>query len=476
MLKTLIGTLQNFRQALYQVFQKRNDASFELVDSLSSNALAVRCPVELSLNPLYRRNYCSITRSVDEFYPNSSPEARQAKNQEVTTLLAAQCPPPINRSFYLFAVDCTPVERVFSPTLSDRSPVYSPRPTVPSNKPVTIGHQYSLLACLPEKSSSDTPPWVIPLSAERVGTHQSGTNIGMKQISRLLNTQEKLKDKLCVSVADSAYSTPECLVEASTNEHLVHIARLRNNRSLPRAIEEKKNEPRKRGRPKQYGNPIRLRDKRTWGKPIETVILNTTSKRGKPQIIKIEGWNKITMRGKQKIEPYRLIHIQVYKENGELLFKRPLWVVVAGKRQDELTLQDIFESFRQRFDIEHFFRFGKMRLLADKFQTPETEHEEAWWQFIMMSYTQLYLARELAHNLPNPWEKNLPEFKSSREEKAPTQVQKDFGRIISEIGTPATAPKPRNKSRGRSLGAMQVKRQRHKVVYKVKKRRFQSSA
>jgi len=43
----------------------------------------------------------------------------------------------------------------------------------------------------------------------------------------------------------------------------------------------------------------------------------------------------------------------------------------------------------ERLDIEHFFRFGKTRLLMDKIQTPDVEHEEAWWQLVMIAYTQL---------------------------------------------------------------------------------------
>jgi IS4 transposase len=192
------------------------------------------------------------------------------------------------------------------------------------------------------------------------------------------------------------------------------------------------------------------------------------------QVIKIESWINFTMRGKCKVEPFRLVRIRVYKENGERLFKRSLWLLIAGKRRDELSLQDIFEAYRQRFDIEHFFRFGKTRLLLNKFQTPEVDHEEAWWQLTMLSYAQLYMARQLANNFPNPWEKWLPEFKSNQEEKSPSQVQKDFGRIINEIGTPAQPPKPRNKSCGRSQGDIQIKRQRHKVVYKNAKQRQQA--
>ncbi len=68
-------------------------------------------------------------------------------------------------------------------------------------------------------------------------------------------------------------------------------------------------------------------------------------------------WNEVIMIGKKgnKLSDYplRLLRVQVYKESGELLFKRPLWLTAAGKRRMELSLYDIFTSYRHRFDIEH---------------------------------------------------------------------------------------------------------------------------
>jgi hypothetical protein len=106
--------------------------------------------------------------------------------------------------------------------------------------------------------------------------------------------------------------------------------------------------------------------------------------------------------------------------------------------------------------------------MMNKIQTPETDHEEAWWQFTMMAYAQLYACRALADYMPTPWGKYLEEFKSTDREKSPTQVQKSFSRIIRGIGTPAQAPKPRNKSIGRVKGTIQIKRQRHPVIIKSK--------
>ena len=181
---------------------------------------------------------------------------------------------------------------------------------------------------------------------------------------------------------------------------------------------------------------------------------------------------EVIMRGKKSSRlsdyPLRLLRVQVYKESGELLFKRPLWLTAAGKRRLELSLPAIFNSYRQRFDIEHFFRFGKNRLLMDKIQTPDVRHEESWWQLVMIAYAQLYLSRSIANNLPNPWEKYLPSFKANGSIKQPTQVQNDFERIIQAIGTPAKPPKPRKKAPGRRLGDTQVKRLCHAIVKKGK--------
>lgn len=64
----------------------------------------------------------------------------------------------------------------------------------------------------------------------------------------------------------------------------------------------------------------------------------------------------------------------------------------------------------------------------------------------------------------------LSDESSAGQVKAPTQVQKDFQRIIRGIGTPAKPPKSRNKSRGRARGETQPKRLCHPVVFKAKKR------
>ena len=90
---------------------------------------------------LHRRNYCSITRVVDEFYKSTDPGQIQAQNKAITRIISEHCISRKERHFHLFGVDCTPNPRVFSPTLEDRGYVYAPN-TVAGNTPIPIKCTY----------------------------------------------------------------------------------------------------------------------------------------------------------------------------------------------------------------------------------------------------------------------------------------------------------------------------------------------
>jgi len=302
-----------------------------------------------------------------------------------------------------------------------------------------------------------------------VSTQQKSSPVGLKQVANCI-AQPVFQGTLCVSVGDCAYSDSLCISEAYKNPDQVHVSRAKNNRTFYES--PKKSQRIQRGRPKRYGKKFQLNAQQLRN-PDGSTSFKTLSKKGKELRIVMEVWNDLLMRGKRISDtsqiPFRLIRIRVYNAlSGELLYARPMWLIVSGKRRDELTLEDIYKIYRQRFDIEHFFKFGKNKLLMDKTQTPDVNHEEAWWQFTIIAYAQLYAGRELAEHMPTPWQKYLDEFKSQGQEKSPTQVQKSFSRIIREIGTPAQPPKPRKKSKGRQKGDIQIKRQRHNVIIKGK--------
>ena len=84
------------------------------------------------------------------------------------------------------------------------------QPTViTGNKPITIGHQYSTVALLPEKDPEAPVPWVVPLSCQRVEHEQKKALVGADQMDALLNDPAlPFHDQLIVEVADSDYAQP----------------------------------------------------------------------------------------------------------------------------------------------------------------------------------------------------------------------------------------------------------------------------
>ena len=281
--------------------------------------------------------------------------------------------------------------------------------------------------------------------------------------------------ELCVQVVDSDYSVAYYLGEMSRYDNLVTIARVRSNRvfyrqPLPAAT------PRQQGHPTWYGQRFDLKDKTTWGKPDEVVQTTYTTRRGRTYTIILESWYNLLMSGTRDypmhIHPFTLIRVRMVNEAGKLVFVRPLWLLVIGQRREELSLFLAWQAYRQRYDVEHFFRFGKQRLLTTAYQTPEVEHEENWWQLTQLAYVQLWIGRSLAERIPQPWERYLPRYTTeSGKEASPSEVQRDFARIITEIGTPAKVLKPRGKPEGRAKGERPEQRKRQQVIKKAPSQR-----
>jgi hypothetical protein len=465
-----VSQLQQFRAELYQLLTARPDALLDLLDAMSGSPGA-RSVVELSLSPLFRREYSSITDAIDEFFQASQPACaeaeRQAWNQGLARLIGRYLPAPQQRRFWLFGIDVVPVSRPFARTLEDRGFVYQPNP-VGSNKPVTIGHAYSVVAFLPEKGQLDDPPWVMPLGVRRVQSHETARLVGAEQLRTLLEDDtQPFHDGLCVQVADSAYSGAGYLGRLGTQCNLVTVTRAADNRVFYRQFSTDPEESGS-GHPRWYGTPFDLKDCTTWGTPDEIAETTFTTKRGRTYRVQLQGWHNLLMRGKQNLPmqryPFTLLRAVVLDEQGQPVFKRVLWLIVIGERRGELSLVEAWDAYRQRYDLEHFFRFGKQRLLLAAYQTPDVEHEENWLSLVQLATVQLWLGRDLAGVQLRAWERYLPQRAAGG--ASPSQVQRDWERIIRRIGTPAQPPKRRGNSPGRAKGTRLERRPRQPVVKK----------
>lgn len=431
----------------------------DLLDAVCSQTRA-NSVVELSLQSCFRRGYSAIFKAMNEYQPGENSLAQ---------LAGPYLPQPEQRPFWMLGVDVTPQPRPYARTLEERGFVYQPN-LIRGNKPITIGHQYSTVALLPEKEGQHPAPWVVPLSCQRVKLAESKVLVGAKQIGDLLDDEQlPFHDQLTVEVGDSDYSQAVFLAANRKHRHLVSLVRCRGNRVFYRLDYRSAEET--GGAPSYYGEPFKLKESDTWGEPGETTTLSFTSRRGREYQVEIQAWHILIMKGKNKPKrirmhdhPFTLVRIVLLDEDGQPRFKHPLWLLVVGERRHELSLEDIYQAYTRRSDLEHYFRFGKQKLLLSDYQTPEIEREEHWWQFVHLAYLQLWVARETATSLPRPWECNLPQQKSGT--ISPTMVQRDFERLISQFGTPAKVPKPRGKSPGRKKGFRPVPRQRRKVLKK----------
>jgi hypothetical protein len=460
-----------FRKSIYESLEYRADAIMDLLDALSSNTSASSV-VALSLNTLFRRNYSSIEKSIDKFsasrITDDEKEQRQRLEQIHQEIITCHLPALEQRKYHLIAADVTPAPRPFARTLSDRKVVHAPNPTL-SNKPIAIGHEYSHLVYLPEKSTPSAPAWVIPLSVRRVSSKEHGTQVATSQLAALMeNPKLPFADTLCLKVGDGAYAVVHYLHDNKRHKNLVTAARLRSNRVL--YFQPQETTAGGKGHPTWYGKAMKLKNANHY--PADEVIHTTyTSHTGRTFAVRLKSWGNLLMRGKKDCPMHNqlltLIRIDAFKPNGKPLYRRPLWLIVAGDRRAEISIIDIWLAYSQRYDIEHYFRFGKQRLLMSSFQTPDLNHEENWWHLTLLAYCQLYFAAPLAHQLPRPWEAKI--IASSSKLLSPSAVQRDFTRIIQEIGTPAKAPKTRGISKGRRKDVKLLQRKPLPIIFKSKK-------
>lgn len=347
---------------------------------------------------------------------------------------------PNTESFVLLNSDITSVFREHSPTLEERGVVYRPNTSIKENKPVGIGHHISCIGynvslennSIGQSSSSN---WNIPLSFRRVALSENKNAFTAIQVKEVL---EGIGAKgLVVNCLDSNYHSPGYIAPTANVPNLVNIIRISCSRNVwGRAIADKKGKGGEtRGAKSIYGAKYKLSEAQSWDcEHSEEVFIPFTQKNGKELIVRIQSWDNRKIRTKRghsmKEHSARLIRIEMLDHDRKPFHHRALWLTVWGKRRGELSLKNIFLAYRNRFDIEHFFRFAKQRLLLNSYQTADLQHSENWLKIVQLSYWLLWIAQEelRAEKLKTPkWQQYLP-LEKQRVEKAgalsPTQVKK----------------------------------------------------
>ena len=454
--------LKKLREKIYNAFPIRRDANMNLLDALSSYGHRAKSVVELSESPYFERQYSSITDGIAD-------GLHSAKWQDIKQEVFEEAHNSSDDRIVMIT-DCTPSKRPTANCLEDRHVTYSPNPA-PGNKPICIGHEYSVVAMLPSDKASQKQHWLLPLSTRRVKSHEKGNEVGMQQIRDCIE-QLSLSNKLVISLADSKYATEPCRKIAAQYPNWVHICRLNSTRKIYRSAQSDYSG---KGNKKRYGDAMKLNDPATHFDADETVKKMIITRSGRCLEVTIRIWKDQLIRGSKGFKGYQhpmnVAQITATDNKGRSIYKNSLWISISGDRRHEISAEEVYHYYDSRYDIEHYFRFGKDKLLFDSYQTPDVVHEEAWWQLTAVAYCQLYFARKHVALLPKKWERYLPIFKKNDQKDfiaTPSQTQRGFYQLLDEIGTPAATCRPRGNPQGRQLGEVQPKRERQPIHFKKK--------
>lgn len=391
--------------------------------------------------------------------------------------------------FWLLNTDVSSLFRPHSPTLPQRRYVYQANTKVKGNRPVEIGYELSTigLSCRQPQYGMSEPAWNPPLSMRLVPYGVNKNSFTAEQVNDLLDNKDlPFHKNLTVNALDSGYCSPEYIAQTYGQSKLVNIIRMPSNRNVwkqltvEQVVERRIGNKDNRGANSVYGDLYKLKEVNEWNisADIETSF-GIKLANGKRCIVEVRIWEDMMIRSKRghsmKDKPFRLVRIRLLDaKTGIALFKKAMWLCVFGKERMALSAEEIYWSYRNRYDIEHFFRFGKQKLLLNKYQTPDEDHFQNWMEIVNLAYWLLFVGRKESKHGCRKWQQYDKHYKNRIAydmDVTPSQVQLHLAEIILGFEQTPFLPKLQINGKGRQLGQNQTKRERFPVWVKKKKRK-----
>jgi hypothetical protein len=461
--------------------------------------------VGLSESALYAHHYTSISQCIGGL------SADKASLKLVSTQFQRLKMKyyPVSDTYSL-QTDVSPFTTPFSKKLAERQYVHIPNNVVPGNKSVSVGCNYSYvnLSHTPEHGGSR---WSLPLSVDRVGLNSEGISTAKMQLSALMTDKELpfWKARIVKNTSDSGYFSARYfapLVEEHPN--MVQICRDRHGSKVWQQATATERVKGQKGANSIYGKQtyylIAQSDvkKHTNGNTKVVTEKNRTSiydlavterhqieettSGGRKIIVKIERWNNMMIRTKKgysmKDKPFDLFACQVIDaESGELVFQKPMFIAVFGQLKDQIDTQEVYQEYRNRFDIEGHNRFSSQKLLLDSYQTPIIEHLDNWAVIVAVAYWLLFVAADEVDLILKPWERYLPKNKAivaaqktatNQPKKSVAQTKKGTLALFCTFDRKAFAPKSVKNGKGRKTGTKILKKEDQKVNRKANNSNF----
>ncbi|HEY9826511.1 MAG TPA: NF041680 family putative transposase [Stenomitos sp.] len=419
---TSLEKLEKFRNYSYTILGNGRAALFDLMDAVLTSRKIVSI-VELSLSPVFRRAWPSLYETLqDACVPRQMLMQHYVKQMPETALT-------------ILAGDHTAWSRPYAKTLQDRTYQHQPKPNG-LGKPVVVGQGYSTLAWIPEAQGS----WALPFLHERISSFKTP----IEKIAQQLRAVCAQINTTVLFLADGEYGCAPFL-KSTADIECIKLLRLRPNRVLYRAPDPYPGY----GRPCKHGDKFALKDPSSWGMPQAQILLED------PKLGRLEMGRWEALHFQQAAEhPFEVIRVKRLDAPDS----KPLWLMWVAPAKPCLT--QVWQLYLRRFAIEHWYRFVRQRLHWTCPKFASLEQTQVWSDLMPLISWQLWLAREVVHDCPLPWQKPMPQL-------SPGRIANAFAPLLVKIGSPAPAPKPRGKSPGPPVGQQRKLRTRFPIVKKT---------
>jgi len=422
--------LRAFRHEVYTRFGLRRDALFETLDAILS-VPTLETPAHLSLAAPCQRGWGSLY------------DALNAGTMDIPRLERLVAAYQLEPRTTWFAVDASVWPRCDAETSPDRGFYHHPY-RQSHGQPIVAGWNYSWLVQVPLQCSS----WTAPLRIRRVIPGENLNLVAAEQIRSWLE-QSDLPTNVAngpVFTFDAGYDAVQ-LSLALRDLPVCLLVRLRAGRCF---YADPTTQP-QTGRPRRHGVKFACDDPATW--PAPTAIWSATD----PDYgqIGLRAWSRLhatphhhATRGTRRPRPLirgTLIRLEVEHLPRPTKAPTPLWFWWFGATPPDLA--EVWRAYVARFSLEHTFRFFKqtLRWTTPKLRSPAAA--DRWTWLLILAYVQLRLARDTVTDLRLPWQPPLPP-----ERRTPARVRRGFSQLLSDLRSPAGAPKPCGRSPGRPTG------------------------
>jgi hypothetical protein len=439
-----LEVLSRFRVEFYECLHARADALFELTDAVLRKDGPVQTLVDLSLQAEHRRGHGALYQALN---------AGWAEPARLRGLLASLPVPRAVDGRIVLAADVSTWLRPDAETSADRlfCHVYG---RGRSKDQFIPGWHDPFVAVL----ESGRTPWCRLLDAVRLGPADDAAAVTATQLHDVVQT--------LIAAGHWSDGAPDLLIVADAGYDLARLAhlladlpvevcgRLRSDRVMARDPAPHNTQPRS-GRPRMHGAPFALARPDTWGDPQTETRTDTTRYRAAtarawdrlhPRLTRRSAW--ITDQNAE----LPILHGLVIRLSVERLpcgrDPDPVWLWSSHPGADSAHVDQLWQAYLRRFDLEHTSRLLKHTLgwTAPKLRDPASA--DLWTTLIIAAHTQLWLARPAVEDLRRPWERPLPAHKLT-----PARVRRGFRNIRAKTARPAAAPKPSHPGPGRPSGS-----------------------